>query len=58
MKLGALHDGLLAVAEGLAPADWVIVNGIQRARPGTTVAPQKVSMQPGAAAAAPPKPGS
>jgi len=56
VKLGALHGGLRAVAEGLAPGEWVIVNGIQRARPGVTVAPQKVGMRPAApAVAAPPK---
>lgn len=45
VKLGAMHDGLRAVAEGLAPTDWVIVNGIQRVRPGVTVTPQKVGMR-------------
>jgi RND family efflux transporter MFP subunit len=58
VKLGALHGGLRAVTEGLNPGEWVIVNGIQRARPGVTVAPQKVGMRPEApapAAAAPPK---
>jgi RND family efflux transporter MFP subunit len=47
VKLGGLHGGLRAVTEGLAPGEWVIVNGIQRSRPGVTVAPQKVSMRPG-----------
>jgi len=58
VKLGALHGGLRAVTEGLTGGEWVIVNGIQRARPGVTVAPQKVGMRPEApapAAAAPPK---
>jgi RND family efflux transporter MFP subunit len=57
VKLGAMHNGLRAVAEGLTPGEWVIVNGIQRVRPGVTVTPQKVSMRPGppAAAEAPPK---
>ena len=56
VKLGAIHGGLRAVAEGLAPTEWVIVNGIQRVRPGVTVTPQKVGMRPGAPAAeAPPK---
>ena len=32
----------------------VVVNGIQRVRPGATVAPQKVSMRPGPPATAPP----
>ena len=56
VKLGAIHGGLRAVDEGLAPNEWVIVNGIQRVRPGVTVTPQKVSMRPGPpASAAPPK---
>jgi RND family efflux transporter MFP subunit len=54
VKLGPLHDGLRTVAEGLAPTEWVIVNGIQRARPGVTVTPQKVSMKPGPPPAAEP----
>jgi len=53
VKLGGRHDDLRAVAEGLAPGDWVIVNGLQRVRPGATVAPQKVSMRPGPSAAPP-----
>jgi RND family efflux transporter MFP subunit len=47
VTLGPTHGGLRSVAEGLAPGEWVIVNGIQRARPGATVTPQKVSMRPG-----------
>ena len=53
VKLGGRQDDLRTVAEGLAPGDWVIVNGLQRVRPGVTVAPQKVSMRPGPPAAAP-----
>jgi RND family efflux transporter MFP subunit len=56
VTLGPLHDGLRAVAQGVAPGDWVIVNGIQRVRPGATVTPQKVSMRPAPPpTAAPPK---
>jgi len=51
VKLGPLHDGLRALAEGVTPGEWVIVNGIQRVRPGMTVTPQKVSMRPGPPAA-------
>jgi RND family efflux transporter MFP subunit len=51
VKLGPLHGGLRALAEGVAPGEWVIVNGIQRVRPGRTVTPQKVSMRPGPPAA-------
>ncbi len=46
VKLGARHGGLREVLEGIKPEDWVIVNGLQRARPGATVAPQKVPMRP------------
>jgi RND family efflux transporter MFP subunit len=58
ITLGPLHDGMRAVDEGLKPGEWVIVNGIQRARPGATVTPQKVAMRPapGAAPAAAPAP--
>jgi RND family efflux transporter MFP subunit len=52
VKLGGLHNGLRAVTEGLATGEWVIVNGLQRTRPGATVAPQKVSMRPTPAPAA------
>jgi len=56
VKLGSIHGGLRSVAEGLATGEWVIVNGIQRVRPGVTVTPQKVSMRPGPPAAmVPPK---
>lgn len=59
IQLGPLHGDLRVVTEGLTAQDWVIVNGLQRARPGATVAPQKVAMRPGAPAAAPtPKPAS
>src|SRR5262249_27010682 len=53
VQLGALADGLRAITSGLAPGDWVIVNGIQRARPGITVTPQKVAMESNAPPAPP-----
>jgi multidrug efflux system membrane fusion protein len=56
VQLGPLADGLRAIASGLAPGEWVIVNGIQRARPGITVTPQRVAMEPKAPAAAPASP--
>jgi RND family efflux transporter MFP subunit len=51
VKLGPLADGLRSIVSGLTPEDWVIVNGIQRARPGITVTPQRVAMEPKAAPA-------
>jgi len=56
VQLGPLADGLRAVASGLTPGEWVIVNGIQRARPGITVAPQRVAMEPKPPASAPASP--
>jgi len=47
VKLGRSDAGLRVVEEGLNPGDWVIVNGIQRARPGAEVAPEKVEMAAG-----------
>jgi multidrug efflux system membrane fusion protein len=44
VKLGAVVDGLRIVQEGLNPNDNIIVNGIQRARPGVVVAPEMVTM--------------
>lgn len=41
---GPLVDGLRAVEKGLKPDEWVIVNGLQRARPGATVEAQKTEM--------------
>jgi hypothetical protein len=31
------------ISKGIGPNDWVIVNGIQRARPGSAVTPQKLN---------------
>jgi len=54
VTLGARHGGLRVIEDGLTAEDWVVVNGVQRARPGAVVAPQKVAMQPdGQAAPAP-----
>jgi RND family efflux transporter MFP subunit len=48
VRLGAVHDGLRAIEDGLSPSDRVIVNGMQRVRPGVTVDPKLVEM-PGSA---------
>jgi len=45
VKTGQLDGALRVIEEGLKPDDWVIVNGIQRARPGGKVTPQKNSEQ-------------
>jgi len=45
VKAGVLYKGLRVIKEGLGPDDVVIVNGIQRARPGAKVAPQEVTLK-------------
>ena len=42
--LGATTDGLRLVTSGLKPGERIVVNGLQRLRPGATVAPQPVAM--------------
>ncbi len=44
--LGGRYDGLRSVVEGVSPGEWIVVNGLQRVRPGVTVTPQKVAMRP------------
>lgn len=44
VTLGAVHEGLRIVTGGLAPGERIIVNGLQRVRPGGTVAPEQVPM--------------
>jgi multidrug efflux system membrane fusion protein len=41
VELGPLIDGLRVVRSGLQPEDWVIVNGVQRVRPGARVDPER-----------------
>jgi len=44
VKLGHVVDGMRVVREGLKPGESIVVNGLQRVRPGVTVAPQRVAM--------------
>jgi RND family efflux transporter MFP subunit len=44
IQLGPLVDGLRVVREGLADGDWVITKGLHRARPGQSVAPNRVAL--------------
>ena len=41
VEVGALADRLRRITRGLDREQWVVVNGLQRARPGTAVAPQR-----------------
>lgn len=52
VQLGALIDGLRVIKEGVQPGEAIVVNGMQRVRPGMPVNPQIVAMQ-----ANPPAPG-
>jgi len=45
IRMGQLVDGLRVIEEGLRPGDLVIVKGLQRARPGGKVDPQKTDMK-------------
>jgi RND family efflux transporter MFP subunit len=44
VKVGRLSDGLRIVQQGLQPGETVVVNGMQRVRPGVVVAPERVAM--------------
>ena len=44
VTLGATADGLRLVTSGLKPGERIVVNGLQRIRPGATVAPTLVPM--------------
>jgi multidrug efflux system membrane fusion protein len=50
VTLGDLHDGLRVVSAGLAPGERIVVNGLQRVRPGDAVQPNAVRMSADAAA--------
>jgi RND family efflux transporter MFP subunit len=44
VRLGALHDGLREITDGLKAGDRVIVNGLQQVRPGIIVEPKLIDM--------------
>jgi len=44
VRLGALIDGMRVVQSGLKPGELVVVNGLQRVRPGAPVAPQRLDV--------------
>lgn len=44
VKLGASVNGLRVVSEGLKAGERIVVNGLQRVRPGMAVAPREVAM--------------
>jgi len=56
VALGPIVDGLRVVRTGLSPGDRVVVNGLQRVRPGVKVDPVVVAMQETAAEGGPGSP--
>ena len=44
VQIGRLVDGLRVVREGLKPGERIVVNGLQRARPGMKVSPKLAPM--------------
>jgi RND family efflux transporter MFP subunit len=44
VQLGPVIDGLRVVQSGLTPGETIVVNGLQRVRPGAQVQPQRVAM--------------
>lgn len=60
VSLGASVNGLRVVTTGLKPGEQIVVNGLQRIRPGSLVAPQQMTMAltPAKLAPAVVKPGS
>jgi len=53
IRVGALHDGLRAIEDGLRPGERIIVTGLQQVRPGVTVEPKLVDMPVAPAARGP-----
>ncbi len=53
VQAGVLEGGLRVIQSGLKAGEWVIVNGLQRVRPGVQVSPQRVAMTSGQAASRP-----
>jgi RND family efflux transporter MFP subunit len=45
VTLGPMIDGLRVIRDGIAPNDRVVIDGLQRARPGGKVAPQVATIE-------------
>lgn len=61
VKLGPVAEGLRVIREGITPQEWVVIKGVQRARGGTVVNPDRkplpgslAAMEANAAGAPPP----
>jgi multidrug efflux system membrane fusion protein len=45
VRIGRLVDGLRVIESGLKPGEVIVVNGLQRVRPGAPITPQTVPME-------------
>jgi len=52
VKLGIAFDGLRVIESGISSGDRIVVNGLQRARPGAPVTPEEQKAEPTQAATA------
>jgi len=52
VQLGRLVDGLRVVSSGLKPGEQIVINGLQRVRPGMKVTPKVAEMTADSAALA------
>ncbi len=46
VKLGSLHEGMRVIADGLTAGERIVVNGLQRVRPGSKVEPHQPEAKP------------
>jgi multidrug efflux system membrane fusion protein len=53
VDLGPMVDGLRVVRSGLSAGDSIVVNGLQRVRPGAVISPEHVAMGEHSAGASP-----
>jgi multidrug efflux pump subunit AcrA (membrane-fusion protein) len=53
VQIGALIDGMRVIEQGVSADDWVVVEGIQRAIPGSRIAPERLEQAPVAPAPSP-----
>lgn len=53
VKVGALDGGMRVIEDGVKRDDWVVIDGLQRARPGSAVKPKQLAAT---ALPEPPKP--
>jgi multidrug efflux system membrane fusion protein len=56
VQIGALYDGMRVIEQGLSADDWVVIDGLQRAIPGSKATPREAPAAPAkpAPAATPP----